>query len=163
MDAGGYTYVLVDTGTNKVWAAATKFAVKSGDVVAVPSAMPMSNFHSSSLKRDFPVIYFAESITVNGANPAAAKLPPGHPPLGGAGAGDLPAGHPSPGGKMAPPKMDFTGLKPAKDGKTVADIYADASKLAGKSVKVRGKVVKWNANILEKNWLHLQDGTGSAG
>jgi len=163
MDAGGYTYVLVDTGTNKAWAAATKFAVKSGDTVTVPDSMPMSNFHSASLKRDFAVIYFADSITVNGVNSAAATLPPGHPTLGAGGDANLPPGHPSTGGKMSPPKLDFSQLKPAKNGKTVADIYTDSSKLAGKSVKVRGKVVKYNANILGKNWLHLQDGTGSAG
>lgn len=163
MDAGGYTYVQVDTGTNKVWAAAAKFTVKLGDFVAVPDAMPMSNFRSESLKRDFPVIYFAGSISVNGANPDPAKLPPGHPALGGGAGGDLPAGHPSPVGRMAPPKVDFTGLKPAKDGKTIAEIYAGSAKLAGKSVKFRGKVVKYNANILGKNWLHIQDGTGSDG
>jgi hypothetical protein len=125
--------------------------------------MAMSNFHSKSLNRDFPVIYFVGNITVNGANPGAAKLTPGHPALGEGAGGVLPAGHPSPVGKMTPPKVDFAGLKPAKDGKTVAEIYAASAKLAGKSVKVRGKVVKYNANILGKNWLHIQDGTGSAG
>ena len=161
MDAGGYTYVLVDTSTNKVWAAATKFQVKPGDLVTVPEAMPMTNFHSQSLNRDFPVIYFAGSIQLNGANSAA--LPAGHPVLGGGAAGDLPAGHPPMAGKAAPLKVDFTGLEPAKDGKTVAETYAASAKLEGKSIKVRGKVVKYNANILGKNWLHVQDGTGSAG
>lgn len=157
MDAGGYTYVLVDTGTNKVWAAATKFAVKTGDAVAVPDSMPMSNFHSDSLKRDFPVIYFASSITVNGGQPGAAKLPPGHPVVG-----DLPAGHPTKPNLGAPPKIDFSGLQPLKDGLTVAGIYAGSAKLEGQTVKMRGKVVKFNANILGKNWLHVQDGTGAA-
>ena len=162
MDAGGYTYVLVDTSTNKVWAAATKFQVKPGDLVTVPEAMPMTNFHSQSLNRDFPVIYFAGSIRLNGVNSAAA-LPAGHPAVGSGAAGDLSAGHPPMAGKAAPLKVDFTGLKPAKDGKTVEEIYAASAKLEGKSVKVRGKVVKYNANILGKNWLHIQDGTGSAG
>jgi hypothetical protein len=163
MDAGGYTYVLVDTGTNKVWAAATKFSVKQGDSVTVPDSMPMSNFRSDSLKRDFALIYFAGSITVNGAVSGGANLPSGHPPLGRVAAGNLPAGHPSPANKMAPPAVDFTGFKPAQGGKTIADLYAASAQLGGKSVKVRGKVVKYNANILGKNWLHLQDGTGSAG
>jgi hypothetical protein len=161
MDAGGYTYVLVDTSTNKFWAAATKFQVKTGDMVTVPEAMPMTNFHSQSLNRDFPLIYFAGSIKLNGANSAA--LPAGHPALGGDAAGGLPAGHPPMARKATPLKVDFTGLKPAKDGKTVAEIYAASAKLEGKSVKVRGKVVKSNANILGKNWLHIQDGTGTAG
>jgi len=163
MNAGGYTYVLVDTGTNKVWAAATQFAVKPGDLVAVPDSMPMTDFHSKALNRDFPVIYFAENIAVNGDSSGAAKLPPGHPAIGGDAGGTLPAGHPTPAGKTAPPKVDFTGLKPAKDGKTVAEIYAASTKLAGKSISIRGKVVKSNPNIMGKNWLHVQDGTGSAG
>ena len=29
--------------------------------------------------------------------------------------------------------------------------------------RFRGKVVKFNANIMGKNWLHVQDGTGNAG
>lgn len=157
MDAGGYTYVLVDTGTNKVWAAAAKFGVKAGDAVTVPDSMPMSNFRSDSLKRDFPVIYFASSITVNGGKPDAAKLPPGHPAVD----KDLPDGHPTRPSRMAPPKIDFSGLKPLKDGLTVAGIYAAGAKLDGQTVKLRGKVVKFNANILGKNWLHVQDGTGA--
>jgi hypothetical protein len=149
MDAAGYTYVLLDTGTNKVWAATTKFQVKQGDVVTVPDSTPMKDFESKSLHRTFPVIYFAGSITVNGAKQGAV--------------GDLPAGHPPIDGKTAPPKSDFAGLKPAKDGNTVAEIHAASAKLEGKSVKLRGKVVKYNANILGKNWLHIQDGTGTVG
>ncbi len=34
--------------------------------------------------------------------------------------------------------------------------------LKDKAVLVRGQVVKVNAGILGKNWLHLQDGSGSA-
>jgi hypothetical protein len=163
MDAAGYTYVLVDTGTNKVWAATTKFQVKKGDLVAVPDSTPMKDFESKALKRTFPVIYFAGSISVNGARPGAEKMPADHPAIGGGGIGDLPAGHPPIDAKATPPKSDFTGLKPAQDGNTVAEIHAASAKLEGKSVKLRGKVVKYNANILGKNWLHIQDGTGSVG
>jgi hypothetical protein len=59
MNASGYTYVLLDSGTNKVWAAATRFAVKVGDTVTLGDAVPMSNFRSDTLKRDFALIYFA--------------------------------------------------------------------------------------------------------
>ena len=30
-------------------------------------------------------------------------------------------------------------------------------------MKVRGKVVKFTPEIMGKNWIHLQDGTGAAG
>ena len=163
MDAGGYTYVLVDTGTNKIWAAAPQFPVKKGDAVSVSDSMPMTGFHSRTLNRDFDVVYFAGSIPVNGVDSNAPKLPPGHPAIGGDAGDKLPPNHPPVTGETPPPKMDFTGLKPAKGGKTVAEIYVGSAKLVGESVTVRGKVVKYNADIMGKNWLHIQDGTGSVG
>jgi len=162
-NGGGYTYVLVNTGTNQLWAAANQFPVKTGDTVATTDAMLMSDFHSKALDRDFPAIYFVGGLTVNGSDPNQPKLPPGHPAIGNGSTttGDLPPGHPALPGTAAP-KIDFTGFQPAKGGKTVAEIYADSAKLAGETVTIRGKVVKYNANIMGKNWLHIQDGTGTA-
>ena len=51
----------------------------------------------------------------------------------------------------------------AKGGYTVEELYIKKNQLDGKKVKVRGKVVKFNPNIMGKNWLHLQDGTGKQG
>ena len=34
---------------------------------------------------------------------------------------------------------------------------------AGKPVTLRAKVVKYSPQIMGKNWLHLQDGSGAAG
>lgn len=162
-NGGSYTFVLVDTGTNKVWMATTQFEVKPGDQVAASDSMPMQDFHSKALDRDFAMIYFADRVAVNGAKPDGTKLPPDHPDIGGAAGGGLPPGHPTKTSRPALVKIDFSGLKAAKDGKTVAEVYADHAKLEGKSVTVRGKVVKFNANIMGKHWLHLQDGTGKAG
>ena len=44
---------------------------------------------------------------------------------------------------------------------TVEEVFAKSADLAGKKVKIRGKVVKVSPNIMGRNWLHLQDGTGS--
>src|ERR1039458_4834182 len=66
-NTASYTYVLVDTGSKKLWAAAVEFAVKVGDNVTVASGMPMANYHSKTLNRDFDVVYFTGGITVNGS------------------------------------------------------------------------------------------------
>lgn len=50
-----------------------------------------------------------------------------------------------------------------KGGYTVEELYAKKDELKGKKVTVRGEVVKFNSNILGKNWLHLQDGSGKQG
>jgi hypothetical protein len=125
--------------------------------------MPMTGFHSKTLNRDFDVVYFAGSIPVNGVSSGTATLPPGHPEINGNADGKLPSNHPPVTGGAPAPKLDFTGLKPADGGKTVAEIYAASEQFAGKPVKVRGKVVKYNAEIMGRNWLHIQDGTGAIG
>jgi len=172
MSTAGYTYVQVDTGKQKVWAAAVQFAVKVGDTVSFSPGDPMPNYHSKSLNRDFDLVYFTGGIDVvndAAAQPVAAatetpQLPPGHPALPGVTTPKLPAGHPPITGQVekARPNLDLTGIKRAEGGQTVAEIVTGAGKLAGKSVVVRGKVVKYNAQILGKNWLHIRDGSGSA-
>lgn len=165
-NTAGYTYVQVDTGSKKLWAATTQFGVKVGDQVTVAAGAPMAGYHSKSLNRDFDVVYFTGSITVNdgtaGAAGAAPALPPGHPAIGGNSNPGLPAGHPSLTGAAAAPSLDLNGIKRAEGGKTVQEICTGKAKLGGKSVAVRGKVVKYNAGIMGKNWLHIQDGSGSA-
>ena len=49
------------------------------------------------------------------------------------------------------------------DAHTVAELFALRKSLDGKKVVVRGKVVKVVPRIMKMNWIHLQDGTGSAG
>ena len=59
--AAGFTYAEVDTGKEKVWAAGPGVTpLKKGDMVAFSTEMPMQNFHSKSLGRDFPLIYFVK-------------------------------------------------------------------------------------------------------
>lgn len=54
-------------------------------------------------------------------------------------------------------------LAPPEGGVSLADLYARRTELAGKPVKVRGRVVKANLGIFGKNWYHLRDGTGTDG
>jgi len=150
MDAANYTYVRVKTTGGDIWAATGQFKVAVGDRVTVPLEMPMQNFHSQALKRDFPVIYFAGRILKEGEKAPVAQptMPPGHPPTGGVAA--------RPAATVTEP------ISPAPGGVTVADVWARRASLAGKQVTVRGKVVKFNAQIMGRNWLHIQDGSGKA-
>lgn len=134
MDASNYTYVRVKTDSGELWAAASRFKSAVGDTVIVSLDQPMENFHSQALKRDFPLIYFVSQIgAANQAPTSAAQAAP-----------------------------VAKAIEPAKDGTTVAALWTSRASLAGKSVTVRGKVVKFNGGILGVNWIHLQDGTGSA-
>ena len=56
-----YTYAEVDTGKEKVWAVAPVVTpLKKGDMIAFSTKMPMQNFHSKAIDRDFSIIYFIQ-------------------------------------------------------------------------------------------------------
>ena len=157
MDAATYTYVRVKGDAGEIWAASNKFDVKVGDRVTVPLESPMENFHSQSLGRDFPLIYFASAIVREGdAPPVTGQMPPGHPPV--PGTAQMPPGHPST--STAPVVTER--IPPPPGGRTIASVWADRVSLSGKGVTVRGKVVKFNAGIMGRNWIHIQDGSGVA-
>ncbi|HSF77322.1 MAG TPA: hypothetical protein VLA38_01780 [Steroidobacteraceae bacterium] len=59
--------------------------------------------------------------------------------------------------------VDLAGIARADGGKTVAEVYAEKDGLADATVVVRGKVVKVNAGIMDRNWLHVRDGSGEEG
>jgi hypothetical protein len=144
MNAASYTYVRVKGDNGDVWAAAPEFPVKVGDRVRVSLEMPMANFHSASLNRDFPVLYFVTKISPADASDTAAAPPP-------------PAMHGAPAGSAA---TVTTPMPAPPGGITIASLWADRKALAGKPVTIHGVVVKYNGGILGANWIHLQDGTG---
>ena len=146
-----YTYVQVDTGKEKIWAATPAFSGKVGDTVVVPDGLVMKNFHSNTLNRDFELVHFVGAISSGDGDQDFTQLP------------QMPPGHPPMGVESSKPQVDVSGVERAKDGKTVAEIFAAKEDLAGKQVLVRGKVVKFLPEIMGKNWLHLQDGSGSEG
>lgn len=69
--------------------------------------------------------------------------------------------HPTPAEPDA--MVDLSGIERAEGGKTVAEVYAEKDQLAGQEIVFRGKVVKTNAGIMGKNWLHVRDGSGAEG
>ena len=180
-NASRYTYVLIDTGTEKVWAAGPKMAIKVGDRVSFPAAMPNKNFYSPTLKKNFDELYFVETITpvksacVGGVCPDGTTCTNGVCPTGFCPSNACPKGSCAApagmGGACAAPagmgsavaQLSFDGIQKPAGGKTVAEVWAEKDALAGKAVVVRAKVVKVVSNILGKNFVHLRDGTGAEG
>jgi hypothetical protein len=151
LQAGSYTYVQLDTGKEKVWLAGPTSQVKPGERVVFQPGMPMRGFESKTLRRTFDLVYFVGSIDREGAEPTKSALPPGHPQAAPGAAGTVAA------------KMDFSKITKPAGGKTVAEIIQEKKQLSGKKIAVRGKVVKFSAEIMGKNWIHLNDGTVKEG
>jgi len=141
MDSGGYTYVLVETGGDHIWAAGPQTTVKVGDVVQISKGMPMHQFSSNTLGRTFDVLYFVDSIT-SLTTPAQASAS-------------------TPVVKKVADVVDVS-VAELEAGQNIAWVYAEKDSLADQSVSLRGKVVKYNSNILGWNFIHIQDGSGDA-
>jgi hypothetical protein len=154
MDAAGYTYVLLDTAEGPRWVAAQQTPVAVNDIVQTNQGMMMQEFTSQSLDRTFEVIYFSDALQ----NLSTTTLPAGHPDTA------LPPGHPTTtmASDAAGSVVGDVAVAAVEEGKNIAWVNASKDSLAGQSVSLRGKVVKFNANILGTNWLHIQDGSGSA-
>lgn len=165
MDSGGYTYMQLDTGKEKLWVATRPMKVKVGQVVDLAPGIEMAGFTSNTLKRTFDRIVFSSG-------------PAGAPVAGMAKSGMkkkcAPGKCPMPSDKQAM-KMPHSGsptLEKAavvsvekaggSNAFTISELYAQKGKLDTKKVRVRGKVVKVSRNIMNRNWIHLQDGTGDA-
>lgn len=181
LNAGGYSYLNLDKGTEKVWVAVPAVNVKVGDQASVVYSMLMTNFNSKTLNRTFDKLIFATSQ----ADQGGAAPTSGSPSWGG-----QPADHAKGGDKSFSTALKSEGVaQPGKDGMppvalgsskavvplteikvdkakgenafTVAEIFAKAGSLNGKKVMVKGKVVKVSPGIMGKNWIHLQDGSGN--
>lgn len=139
-DVESYTYLRLKTKDGETWAAVPKTAMKVGTKVSIENVMVMSNFESKALKKTFPSILF-----------------------GTLGAPGNVQANPHPGIAKAASVADTIKVPKAtgSNAYTVAEIVTKATDLKDKPVRVRGKVVKYNAAIMGKNWIHLRDGSGT--
>ena len=149
IDASDYSYFQVsEKDGNKYWIAAKRIEAVKGDILYYSKSMEMKNFHSTTLNRTFESVLFVDDIT---KTPHNMNNPNSVPPV------DPKTAHSQ---VMSDPKLDVK-IEHIKDGKTVEQIYNTMDQLNGKIIRIRGKVVKYNPEIMGRNWIHIQDGTGS--
>jgi hypothetical protein len=137
-----YVYLRLQTAKGEIWAAVSDAPVEVGAEVTVYQSMKMEAFASKTLGRTFEEIYFG-SLTAPGApvsagNPHAAVAQP------------------------TATAVDKVEKASGADARSVEETWSEGAALAGKTVTVRGKVVKYNPGVMGKNWIHIQDGSGDA-
>lgn len=141
IQTSNYTYLQVLENEGKYWIAVTAREAQPGDVIYFSDVLEMKDFVSKELGRTFPLIYFVQDPNdspVSGQQPASM-------------------------GKPVNERVQGIEIEHVEGSLTIAGIFADKAILKGDMVKIRGLVVKVNNNIMGKNWVHLQDGTGDEG
>lgn len=146
IQVASYTYCLVKEGSEEYWIAISKMPVKEGQNLYFNKGPAMQEFYSKELDRTFPSIYFIQDANTNpNAMASTSQMQQHQQPQ-------------KP--KIVKGKIE---VEKAEGGITIAELFANKEKYDGKKVKIRGEVTKFNPNILNKNWVHIQDGTDHDG
>jgi hypothetical protein len=143
LNANAYTYLLVTEGEKEFWIAVPKSEVKVGKTYTYEGGMEMKKFESKDLKRTFDSVFFVDGLVDPDASIVTeTKIDP----------------------KNIIPDTELSkGITLAKGAISLHDLFSGRDKLEGKTVILTGKVIKFMPEIMNKNWIHLQDGTSFNG
>ena len=180
MNAAGYTYLQVDSAAGPVWVAIPEGTVTKGQQVTCLPGMVMENFASKTLGRTFPTIVFSPGLQPAPAQAAAGKEQgtggdkaaggfsaalqaeqTNQAAAGAAGGAELKGESSGSLGAIVPSADVNVHKATGANSRSVGECFDQAKDLNGTTVRVRGKVMKVSRQIMGKNWLHLQDGTGN--
>ena len=142
IQSSNYTYIRADEDGKESWLAIAKQEVETGKSYYFEPNIEMTDFTSKELKRTFKTIMFVSKFS---GTPILAQ--------------ETNAVADMPKGKQAAIAKEGIKIDPVAGGITVAQLYANKDANSGKTVKIKGEVVKYNPEIMGKNWVHLQDGT----
>jgi len=139
LNVGNYTYINVNENKEKYWMAISKAPVTVGETYYYDGGSVMKNFESKELGKTFDLITFAEGIRPTEEITVMDKKNP-HTTIN----------------KVI---EDLIKIEQPKGGTTLESIFSNKKSYSKKNITVRGKVVKVNNGILDKNWIHIVDGT----
>ena len=135
LEGGGYTYLQIDDTKKKYWVAVEGTKVEKGTEVRFTEELRAKDFESKSLNRKFDEIVFASNLQYRTQVPEKGNLALVSEQV-----------------KESPYKQ--------KDTLSVKEAWEKRASLKDQTIAIRGKVVKASPNIMGRNWVHIQDGTG---
>lgn len=153
-NAGGYSYIKVKESGKEVWLAALPMKVSVGDEVEYTGGDVMSNFQSKAMNKTFDSIRFVSRIHVVGKDAPQKAMQKDVMPKD-----DVHKGIKVSTDVVEPRQGEI--VRP-KDGRTIAELFSEKEKLKGNRIVLRAKVMKVSKNILGKNWVTLDDGSGKS-
>ena len=155
IQVSGYTYIRGQVNNKETWLAAPTISAKKGDILYYSKGMEMVNFRSKELNRTFPSILFVDRLVSDlrllQQATAAAPAPDANPHP------DIPATGKVPESKK--PEKESIKIQLPAGAISLAMLLEEPKKYEGKKVTIRGKITKYTAGVMGKNWIHIQDGT----
>lgn len=136
-----YTYLNVTEGGDPFWIALPKKEVEKGATYYYRGGLKKTNFKSVEHDRVFETVYLVSDVS---KNPNMTGMAEGDP-------------HEHASSETVP--EDNSKIEPPPGGITIAELLANSKKYDGQTVRVKGRCVKLNNMIMNRNWVHIEDGT----
>ena len=149
---GNYTYLLVKAKGPEYWLTVPSMEVTSGETYHYQGGMLMTDFYSKELDKTFDEVLFLEALFAG--NPSSNYDPKESAEL----MGQQHSQEMTAGSKVALEKVDVK-VEAVEGTVTISDLFSDPGAYEGQTIQVSGEVTKYNAAIMELNWVHIQDGT----
>jgi hypothetical protein len=144
LQTSSYSYLLSNKNGQNQWFATLKMAAAVGDTYYYDRGLEMIDFNSKELDMTFASVIFLEGVHSTEESLLSGIGKSGSPQIT----------------NSASTTIESI-IEPAEGGISIAELMASKSSYGDKTVRLRGKVVKYNAGIMGKNWIHLQDGTSN--
>lgn len=141
IDGGGYVYLNVEEDGKDYWMAITNMPIEVGNTYYYNGGMVMKDFISKHLDKTFEAITFAEGIRLTEEVQVTEDHVHEH------------------SSEMEAAAVMTEKIEKAKGGNSLEEVFKNRATLDKKNVIVKGKVVKVNNGIMDKNWVHIEDGS----
>lgn len=141
IDGGTYAYLNVTENNKSYWMAIPNMNVNIGDTYYYNGGMAMKDFKSEQLNKVFDEIIFVEGIRTS-EQLMAKPSNDGH-------------NHAAP----KPVVDEVIQIEKATGGTSLNELLSNKKSFLGKEVILKGKVIKVNNGIMDRNWVHIADGT----
>ena len=141
LDAEPYNYLRVNEGSESYWIAIRKQAIGIGSEYFFANGLLKTGFESKTHNRTFDKLYLVSKLVpVNHSNNASNQL-------------TIPTKDPSKptsSNQNNPSVEGIVSIKP---------LIENPKSYEGQHITIQGTITKINPEIMNRNWIHIQDGT----
>jgi len=143
-----YVYLNVNEGDKQFWIATGKIEAKVGETYFYKGGLLKTNFESKEYNRVFETVFLVTNLVAekHGNNTDKVNIGDYSQPI-----------------QKTPTKVTIEThtdkVIQHKGSIKISDLVANQKKYVGKTVQLTGLCTKINAGIMNRNWIHLKDGS----
>jgi len=152
---GNYTYLFVKAKGPEYWLAVPSMAAAPGETYHYQGGMLMTDFYSKELDKTFEKVLFLEALFAGNPSSGYEQEEAGETNM----LQDPQQSQELNYENMVTIEKSDVNVETVEGTITISELFSSPGSYDGKKIRVSGEVTKYNAAIMERNWVHIQDGT----